>query len=148
MILDHEQRAALRAMADKLRTEVSSLNAERDAAYAEQSTVADDAKLIAEIKALQTQRDAAQEQRDVAVSNTDSALSVMQAMIEEQMKTTALGNAGSSEPALAESDDKHVELEVDPELGSETLVSSDKHGESTITGPLFEKSNKPRGGNR
>lgn len=109
MILDHEQRAALRAMADKLRTEVSSLNAERDAAYAEQSTVADDAKLIAEIKALQTQRDAAQEQRDVAVSNTDSALSVMQAMIEEQMKTTALGNAGSSEPALAESDDKHVD---------------------------------------
>ena len=122
MSLSPEERDALRRRADELRTEVSSLTAERDAAFIAQSDSINDAKLVAEVMGLEAQRDAAEKQRDEAVNSTEDAMRIMQEAMEQQELTAARQNAGSSEPALAETNDHEVdvseivETKTDPEL--------------------------------
>lgn len=119
MHLSPEDRAALRARANELRTEVSALTAERDAAFAENAQVVEDTKLIAEVAGLERLRDAAEAERNVAVSSTDDALAAMLAAVErEQAKTTALQNAGTSSPDTAP--------RTDAELLQPTLESAEK----------------------
>jgi uncharacterized protein (UPF0335 family) len=100
MTLSSEQRQQLRAEAERLRTEVSSLVDERDAAFRDQAQDLEDAKLVTEILRLQKQRDEAERLRDAAVGSTGDALAVMQAAIDAQAPPVAPDEKVIEEEAL------------------------------------------------
>lgn len=125
MTLSTEQRQQLLRRSGELRTEVSSLTAERDAALTESSQTVNDAKLIAEVIGLEAQRNAAAAERDRAVNSTESALEIMEAAIADQIRTTALQNAGSSAPTIPAGDERAVVTTTEQAEKTEEVAPAD-----------------------